>query len=129
MATPAKASDISKTELMEAYSRLKGKVKRSNDMAKREGEAMMTDLLTIGGGAGLQAYMASLAKNKPAGKTVEEAQQISGLDIDMLIGGGALAAGMFKWGGKMSPSLRAIGVGGLTGWASRVAYAKVSEAQ
>jgi hypothetical protein len=124
MATPAKASDISKTELMEAYSRLKTKVKKSNDMAKREGEAMMRDFMTIGAGAGLAAYMAYMAKGK-SGQAAIDAQQVGGLDLDMLIGGGALAAGMFKWAGKMSDSLRAIGVGGLTAWASRVAYHKV----
>lgn len=117
--SPAVKSGLSRKELEEAYVRLKSKSKRANDVAKREGEGMMRNLVTVGSALGIGWYMGDAVKNKPAGKTVEEAQQISGIDTDLLIGGGALAAGMMKWGGKFSETLSAIGTGVLSGYAYR----------
>jgi hypothetical protein len=117
MPAPAKQS-ASKTEVLEAYTRLKGKIKRNNDIAKREGEAMMRDFVTIGSGAGMGYYMSMLEKKG------QSTQILDGIDTDMVIAAGALAAGMFKWGGNMSDTLRAVGVGGLTQWAARLAASK-----
>lgn len=120
MATPAVKSGLSRKELEEAYVRLKSKSKRANEVAKREGESMMRNLVTVGSALGIGWYMGDAAKGAAAaGKTVEEAQQISGIDTDLLIGGGALAAGMMKWGGKFSETLSAIGTGVLSGYAYR----------
>lgn len=118
--TPAVKSGLSRKELEEAYVRLKSKSKRANELAKREGESMMRNLVTVGSALGVGWYMGDAAKNAASqGKTVEEAQQISGIDTDLLIGGGALAAGMMKWGGKFSETLSAIGTGVLSGYAYR----------
>lgn len=111
--SPAVKSDISKKELMEAYGKLKSKSKRANEIAKREGEAMMRNLVTVGSG-GLMGYYIGGAKGDLS-KT-----QVSGIDIDLLVGGGALAAGMMKWGGKFSETLSAIGTGVLTGYAYKM---------
>jgi hypothetical protein len=119
MATPAKRPEASKAEILEAYTRLKTKIKKSNDLAKREGEAMMRDFITIGSGAGMGYYMAMLESKG------QSTQILDGIDTDMVISAGALAAGMFKWGGNMSDTLRAVGVGGLTQWAARLAASKV----
>jgi len=116
--SPAVKGSLSRKELEEAYVRLKSKSKRANDVAKREGEGMMRNLVTVGSALGVGWYMGDAVKNKGT-KTVEEAQQISGIDTDLLIGGGALAAGMMKWGGKFSETLSAIGTGVLSGYAYR----------
>ena len=120
MATPVKSSDISKKELMEAYSKLKMRTKRANEIAKKEGEAMMNDLLTVAS-AGLMGYYigGEVKKARASGKYVKKAAQIGGIDVDLIVGGGTLAAGMMKWGGKFSPTLSSIGAGVLAGYASR----------
>lgn len=118
MANSPVKSGLSRKELEEAYVRLKSKSKRANEVAKREGEGMMRNLVTVGSALGIGWYMGDAVKNKGT-KTAEEAQQISGIDTDLLIGGGALAAGMMKWGGKFSETLSAIGTGVLSGYAYR----------
>ncbi len=116
--TPAVKARLSHKELEEAYVRLKSKSKRANDVAKREGEGMMRNLVTVGSALGMGWYMGDSEKNRGT-KTVEESQQISGIDADLIIGGGALAAGMMKWGGKFSETLSAIGTGVLSGYGYR----------
>ncbi len=116
--SPAVKSGLSRKELEEAYVRLKSKSKRANEVAKREGEGMMRNLVTVGSALGMGWYMGDAEKNRGT-KTVEESQQISGIDADLIIGGGALAAGMMKWGGKFSETLSAIGTGVLSGYGYR----------
>ena len=116
--SPAVKASLSRKELEEAYVRLKSKSKRANDVAKREGEGMMRNLVTVGSALGMGWYMGDAEKNRGT-KTVEESQQISGIDADLIIGGGALAAGMMKWGGKFSETLSAIGTGVLSGYGYR----------
>lgn len=126
---PAPAlKDISKTELAEAYAKLKGRTARANEIAKREGEALIRDALTIGTAAGLGAYMGYAARGL-TGTAAKEAQQIGGFDIDLIVGGAAAAVGMLKYGGKMSDTMRAVGVGGLCSWASRTAEGAMYEAK
>ena len=118
--TPAVKARLSHKELEEAYVRLKSKGKRANEVAKREGEGMMRNLVTVGSALGMGWYMGDAEKSGlKAGKTLEETQQISGIDADLIIGGGALAAGMMKWGGKFSETLSAIGTGVLSGYGYR----------
>ena len=121
MATPA-LKDISKTELAEAYARLKTKTSRANDIAKREGEGLIRDALTVGSAAGLGAYMGYASRGK-TGDAAAKAQQIGGFDVDLIVGGAAAAVGLMNWGGKMSDTMKAVGVGGLCSWASRAAEA------
>lgn len=126
MATPVKQGDISKKELMEAYGKLKTRTKRANDVAKKEGEAMMNNLITVASAGGMGWYLGDAQKKAAKGKSatdaakaMKKATQVSGVDVDLLVGGGALAAGMMKWGGKFSPTLSAIGTGVLGGYAFR----------
>lgn len=126
MATPVKQGDISKKELMDAYGKLKTRTKRANEVAKKEGEAMMNNLITVASAGGMGWYLGDANKKAVKGKTGEaaikaakKATQVSGVDIDLLVGGGALAAGMMKWGGKFSPTLSAVGTGVLGGYAFR----------
>ena len=116
---PAVKTRMSNKELEEAYVRLKSKSKRANEIAKREGEVMMQNLITVGSAFGMGWYLGDAEKNRAAGKTVEESQQIGGIDADLIVGGGALAAGMLKWGGKFSDTLSSIGTGVLSGYAAR----------
>lgn len=116
--TPAVKARLSHKELEEAYVRLKSKGKRANEVAKREGEGMMRNLVTVGSALGMGWYMGDSEKNR-GDKTIEESQQFSGIDADLIIGGGALAAGMMKWGGKFSETLSAIGTGVLSGYGYR----------
>ena len=48
--------------------------------------------------------------------------QMAGMDIDLLVGGAAAVAGLTKMGGKMSDTIRAVGIGALTEWAGRTFY-------
>ena len=130
MATPVKQGDISKKELMDAYSKLKTRTKRTNEIARKEGEAMMNNLITVGAGGLSGWYLGGEMKKASKGKTgaalakaQKNAGKISGVDIDLIVGGGALAAGMMKWGGKFSPTMSAIGTGVLGGYAFRRGYA------
>jgi len=119
--TPAKAS-ISRKEAIDAYARLKTKAKRANEIAKSESEGMMRNLVTVGSGSLMGWYLGDLAKKNPS--DVEGSQQVQGVDIDLIVGGGALAAGMMKWGGKFSETLSAIGTGVLTQYGGRMLYEK-----
>ncbi len=125
MAAPA-LKDISKTELAEAYSKLKGRTSRANEIAKREGEALISDAMTVGTAAGLGAYMGYVARGK-SGTAIKDAQQIGGFDIDLVVGGAAAAVGLMGWAGKMGGAVRSVGVGGLCSWASRAAEAAMYE--
>jgi hypothetical protein len=139
MAKDAALKDVSKQELAEAYSKLKSRTKNAQLQAKREGEALVEDVLTIAAAGGLGYLMgqrhadgaeAALKEGHQEGsekynEMVAEAGQIAGgIDLDLLVGGAATAAGMFKLGGKMSNTVRKIGIGGLSAYAARVGYEK-----
>jgi hypothetical protein len=118
MATPAKPS-ISRKEAIDAYARLKNKAKRANEVAKRESEAMMRNLVTVGAGGLMGWYLGDAEKKGGVAAT-----KVQDIDIDLIVGGGALAAGMMKWGGKFSETLSAIGTGVLTQYIGRMGYDK-----
>lgn len=139
MAKDAALKDASKQELAEAYSKLKARTKSAQIQAKAEGEALVEDVLTIAAGGGLGYLMgqrqaegaeAARRENKSQEEIDEaaaEGGQIAGIDMDLLIGGAATAAGLFKLGGKMSNTVRKIGVGGLTAYAARIGRDKGEE--
>ncbi len=123
MAKDAALKDASKTELADAYSKLKSRTKSAQVQAKKEGEALIEDVLTVASG-GLVGYMmgqryAQAQKDGEDAEGIAEAGQVGGFDLDLLVGGAATAAGMMKLGGKMSNTVRKIGIGGLTAYAVR----------
>jgi len=124
-------ANVSKTELAEAYTKLKSRTQKAQDAAKKEGEALIEDALTIGAGAGLQYYMGMLEAqaDSDSEEDIKAKQQVMGLDIDLVVGGAATVAGMMKLGGKMSDTVRAVGVGALTSYAGRMAYEAGLESQ
>jgi len=131
-AEKTKLSQISKTELAESYSKLKAKNQKKLATARAESEQMITDAITIASGGGLGYYMGMMEAEAGPGATAEqvaEKQQIAGIDIDLLVGGAAAAMGLTGMAGKMSPTVRAVGVGGLTAWASRVGTEKGRESK
>ena len=138
MAKDAALKDVSKQELAESYSKLKARTKNAQTQAKREGEALVEDVLTIAAGGGL-GYLMGQRRAEAAEKAIKdghafgtekfeelvtEGGQVGGIDLDLLVGGAATAAGMFKLGGKMSNTVRKVGIGGLTAWAVRTGYEK-----
>lgn len=128
----ANLSQISKTELADAYSKLKNRVQKSQQAAKSESENMIRDAITVASGGALGYYMGMMENEAGPGATEEqvaEKQQVAGVDIDLLVGGAAAAVGLTKMAGKMSDTIRAVGVGGLTAWASRVGHKKGLEAE
>ncbi len=130
-AKPAKLSDISKGELAESYSKLKGRIAKAQSTARSENEALIRDAITVASAGGLGYYMGKMEAEAGAGATEEqvaEKQQIAGIDIDLLVGGAAAAVGLTKMGGKMSDTVRAVGIGGLSAWASRAGHQKGLEA-
>lgn len=132
MAKEASLADISKKELAEQYAGLKRRMDKSRKQARDEGEALIRDVITVGSGAGVGYLMGSRAASAGAGASEEElaeAQQIAGVDMDLVIGGGLAAVGLMKMGGKMSDTVRAAGIGALTSWASRLAHEKGLEAE
>lgn len=117
-------SNVSKTEIAESYSKLKGRIQKAQTVARSENEAMIRDAITVASAGGLGFYM---GKMEAEGGSVEEIvarQQIAGIDIDLLVGGAAAAIGLTKMGGKMSDTVRAVGIGGLCSWASRYGHEK-----
>jgi len=138
MAKDAALKDVSKQELAEAYSKLKSRTKNAQMTAKKEGEMLVEDALTIAAGGGLgylmgqrhaEAAEAALKEGIAEGseemeKAVAEGGQIAGIDLDLLVGGGAAAAGLLKLGGKMSNTVRKVGIGGLTAYAARIGREK-----
>jgi len=136
MAKDAALKDVSKQELAEAYSKLKSRTKNAQVTAKKEGEALVEDALTIAAGGGLGYLMGqrhaeateTALKEGLSGedleKAVAEGGQVAGIDLDLLVGGGAAAAGLLKLGGKMSNTVRKIGIGGLTAYAARIGREK-----
>jgi hypothetical protein len=127
MATPA-LKDVSKKDLAEQYHRLLMRTKKANTVAKREGEALVRDVVTLGSAAGFAFFMGTRARDAIAnGTDVEESQQMGGIDLDLIVGGASAVSGLAGWGGKMSESLRAVGVGVLSGYAGRRIYARGME--
>jgi hypothetical protein len=139
MAKDAALKDVSKQEHAESYSKLKARTKNAQLQAKREGEALVEDVLTIAAAGGLGYLMGqrhaegaeSAEKEGHApgsekyNEMVDESGQIAGgIDLDLLVGGAATAAGMLKLGGKMSNTVRKIGIGGLSAYAARMGYEK-----
>ncbi len=128
----AEAKEVSKKELAEAYAKLKARGKNAQEVAKKQGEELIRDAITVASGGALGYYMgmmegeADTAGKEPGTEEYDEAvaenQQVAGIDLDLLVGGAAAAAGLMKLGGKMSDTLRAVGVGALTEWAGRTAY-------
>jgi len=117
-------ANTSKTELAEAYGKLKARTQKQADAAKKETEMLVENALTIGSGFGLQYYMGMLEAqaDSDSEEDIKEKQQVMGLDKDLLVGAAATVAGMMKVGGKMSDTVRAVGVGALTSYAGRMAY-------
>lgn len=139
MAKDAALKDISKQELADNYSKLKSRTKNAQIQAKREGEAFIEDVLTVAAAGGLGYLMGqrhadgaeqaikeghSVGSEKYNEMVAESGQVAGGVDLDLLIGGAATAAGMFKLGGKMSNTVRKVGIGGLSAYAARVGYEK-----
>ncbi len=132
----AALKDVSKTELAESYSKLKARTKNAQLTAKKEGEMLIEDALTVAAGGGLGYMMGqrhaegeeTALKEGLSGEELEtaiaEAGQVGGIDLDLLVGGGAAAAGLLKLGGKMSNTVRKIGIGGLTAYAARIGREK-----
>jgi len=136
MAKEAALKDVSKQELAEAYSKLKARTKTAQVQAKKEGEAIIRDALTVAAGGGLGYLMGQReARVDPTltGEAREEAlateQQVGGIDLDLLIGGACAAVGLMKLGGKMSDTVRAVGIGGLAEYAGRLGYEKGLESE
>ena len=131
MAKEAGLADISKKELAEQYAGLKRRMDKSRKQARDEGEALIRDVITVGSGAGVGYLMGQKEASVAGGSDEElaEAQQIAGVDMDLVIGGGLAAVGLMKLGGKMSDTVRAAGIGALTSWASRLAHEKGLEAE
>lgn len=120
----AEAKEVSKKELAEAYAKLKARTKNTQEAAKKQTEEFVRDAITVASGAGLGYYMGMMEAEAESTDedAIAEQQQIAGIDIDLMVGGVAAIAGLTKMGGKMSDSIRAIGVGALTEWAGRTAY-------
>jgi len=141
MAKDAALKDVSKQELAEAYSKLKSRTKNAQLQAKREGEALVEDVLTIAAAGGLGYLMGQRTAegavdaikaghavgSEKFNEMVTEAGQVAGVDLDLLVGGAATAAGMLKLGGKMSNTVRKIGIGGLAAYATRMGTEKGEE--
>jgi len=136
MAKDAALKDVSKQELAEAYGKLKSRTKNAQMQAKREAELLIEDVLTVAAGGGVGYLMGqrraeaaeAAVKEGKSGEDLEEAiaegGQVAGIDLDLMVGGVATAAGMLKLGGKMSNTVRKVGIGALTAYAARVGYEK-----
>ena len=143
MAKDAALKDVSKQELAEAYGKLKSRTKNAQMQAKREAELLIEDVITVASGGGVGYLMGqrraeaadAWLKDNPGGsldsdearEAIAEGGQVAGIDLDLMIGGVGAAAGMLKLGGKMSNTVRKIGIGALTAYASRVGYEKGEE--
>jgi hypothetical protein len=139
MAKDAALSDVSKTELAELYSKLKARAKADKVRAAKEGEQLLEDAMCIAAAGGLGYLMGqrheaaeidALKNNKTPEETetlIAESGQIAGIDLDLLVGAAAMAAGMFKLGGKMSDAVRRVGTGGLAAYAARIGNTKGRE--
>lgn len=138
MSKDAALKDVSKQELAEAYGKLKSRTKNAQIQAKREAELLIEDVITVASGGGVgylmgqrraeaaeQALKDGLEKDSDEYlEAVAEGGQVAGIDLDLMIGGVGAAAGMLKLGGKMSNTVRKIGIGALTAYAARVGYEK-----
>ncbi len=122
----AEAKEVTKKELADAYAKLKSRTKGAQDASKKQGEELIRDAITVGSGGLLGYYMGQMAGEAEQDKDwttadeekqdeiLGEYQQMAGLDIDLLVGGAAAVAGLTKMGGKMSDTIRAVGIGALT---------------
>ena len=136
----AALKDISKTEIAEAYGKLKIRDKKRRQAAKAETEALIEDLVVVGSGIGMgwlmgmrvaDADLNITAEQAAAGDTAEsrikEKTQVAGIDLDLLVSLGAAGVGLTKYGGGMSGFARSVGIGGLTSWGSRKFFFKAIE--
>ena len=132
----AALKDASKTELAEAYSKLKSRTKNAQLQAKKEGELFVEDALTVASAGGISYLMGQRYANaedtaKKDGKGGEELEaaiaeggQVAGVDLDLMVGGAATLAGMMKLGGRQRNTVRRIGIGALAAYASRMGIDK-----
>jgi len=129
MATDKNLSNLPKKDLADQYVRLKGRIKKAQDESKQMMEQVTQDLITVGTGAALGAFAGNKIRNGEVTSEDEayELMEGSSLDIDLVVGAVCAGAGMMKMGGKMSDTIRAVGIGGLTSYASRAARKAVSE--
>jgi len=137
--TKANLKDISKQELAEAYAKLKLKDTKRRAEEKQTAQELISDLVTVGSGTGMGYLMGTLvaraeeptAQEAADGITyldkVREQTQILGFDIDLVVSGVAAGLALSGYGGNFSNTLRAIGVGGLTGWAARNMFFRAIE--
>ena len=130
--------DLSKQQLAENYAKLKARVKGSAITARREANAAVEDLLVVGTASGLGYLMGSYhaeaaeeaVKDGHAPGTdkyteaVAEGGQLMGVDIDLIVGGVATGLGAFGLAGKMSNTIRKVGIGGLAAYGARIGYEK-----
>jgi len=135
----ATLKDVSKQELAESLAKLKSRTKNAQVQAKREAELLIEDVLTVASAGGVgylmgQRHAQGEEDADSGGLTGEdreakiaEAGQVAGIDLDLMIGGVATAAGMMKLGGKMSNTVRKVGIGALAGYAQRIGYEKGGE--
>ena len=135
--SPAKKPRPTYAELSDKYSRMLTRSKKAQVAAKAEGERLMCDVMTLGasGLAGLgmgKLYQTGIDAATSAGleagtedydEKVKESTGIMGFDYD-LVGGVVLTGlGMANMADKMSPTLRCLGVGTLSQFAGRKAFA------
>jgi hypothetical protein len=114
--------DISKTELADAYSKLKARTEKASRVAREEGERLTHDVITLGSAFGSAYGIGALAADAASDEEAKEATQVMGVDYDLLGGGVLLGAGLFKVAGKSSDMLRCAGVGVLSQYLGRMAY-------
>jgi len=116
-------SQISKTELADAFAKLKARTDKASQIAKAEGEKLTHDIITLAAAGGAAYGMGSLVGDaEPGSDEAKEASQIMGVDYDLIGGGVLLGAGLFKVAGKSSDMLRCAGVGVLSQYLGRMAY-------
>lgn len=128
----AKLSEVSKKELADAYSKLKGSIKRKRENEKAKTEQLVADVVTLASAGGLGYYMGRLESEAGVGASEEdiaEKQQLAGIDLDLAIGGGLAVVGLMDMAGGMSNTVRAAGIGGLSAWAARVGREKGLESE
>ena len=108
-------TDYTKEELATAVGRLRATAKRYKDKAKEGAEEFMAIALEGGAAFGVGWWIGSI---KAGGSYTEEDLQWFGMDKELVIGIGLLAAGLSGFlGRQMGGAAKAMGKGVLAYWA------------
>lgn len=136
---PATIQQASPAELRDELIRIKQREKKLKDEAKAKTSKLIGSAITIASAAGLGHILGGKERDlkakaewatwdeKKREEELKKDQTVMGIDLDLLVGLAGLGLGLSDGAGEFADTLTAIGVGGVSSYASRSLYARARD--